>query len=86
MQATSSHGSVFLPLPFLGEFMAVFLLSVLANTLMVRFCHSGDDGAPAMYFWVLFKSQEPSASALSAQRRMELGERADAIRDRWILI
>lgn len=45
---------------------------------MVRFRHSGD-GAPAMYFWVLFKSQEPSASPLSAQWHMELGERADAI-------
>lgn len=39
--------------------MAVFLLSVLANTLMVRFCHSGDDGAPAMYFWVFLNPKNP---------------------------
>lgn len=50
----------------------------MANALMVRFCHPSD-GAPAMYFCVLFKSQEPSASALSAQQRVECGERADAI-------
>lgn len=78
LPATSRHGPIFLPLPFLGEFMDIFLFRVLANTLRVPFCHSGD-GAPAMYFWALFKSQEPSASALSAQRRMELGGRADAI-------
>lgn len=51
--------------------MAIFLFNVLANTLMVRFCHSGD-GAPAMYFRDLFKSQEPSASAPSAQWHVEL--------------